>query len=112
MVNKSMETEKGERNFTGYKPNKSKKTIEESKTKVIDFYNDDEVSRMCPGKKDFVLVKNSEGKLVHLQKRLLLANLHELYLHYIHTHIHTKYLNTEKNHEYNIIKYLQDLKNT
>ena len=37
---------------------------------------------MCPGKKDFLSVKNSEGKRVHVQKRLLLANLRELYLHY------------------------------
>ena len=37
---------------------------------------------MCPGKKDFVSVRNSEGKRVHVQKRVLLANLRKLYLHY------------------------------
>ena len=39
------------------------------------FYNDDEFSRQMPGKKDFV----SMGKKVHIQKRLLLCDLKELY---------------------------------
>lgn len=63
-------------------PVKTRKLSEESKTKVIDFYNDDEASRMCLEEKDFVSVKNSEGKRVHVQNRLLLSNLHEMYLYY------------------------------
>ena len=42
---------------------------------VIDFYQDDEFSRMMPSKKDFV----SLGRNQHAQKRPLLCNLHELY---------------------------------
>jgi hypothetical protein len=46
---------------------------------VIYFYNNDEYSRLCPGKKDFVTVK-IDGQRVQKQKRLLLANLKELYV--------------------------------
>lgn len=45
---------------------------------VKDFYNSDEVSRMMPGKKDYVTIRNKEGKN-QVQKRLVLANLHEIY---------------------------------
>jgi len=45
---------------------------------VRSFYECDEVSRMLPGKKDFVSVKQ-EGKRVHIQKRLVLSNLREVY---------------------------------
>ena len=82
MVNKARKLKKAKGILPDISPLKARKLSEESKTKVIDFYNDDEVSRMCPGKKDFVSVKNSEGKRVHVQKRLLLANLRELYLYY------------------------------
>lgn len=44
-------------------------------TLVKAFYEDDEFSRMMPGKKDYVSV----GKNTHMQKRLLLCNLSELY---------------------------------
>ena len=43
------------------------------------FYQDDEYSRLMPGKKDSVSVgKGGKGR-VHEQKRLLLCNLHELF---------------------------------
>ena len=45
---------------------------------VRSFYECDEVSRMLPGKKDFVSVKQ-EGKRIHVQKRLVLSNLREVY---------------------------------
>ena len=45
---------------------------------VTDFYESDEVSRMMPGKKDFVSVRQ-EGKRIHVQKRLVLSNLKEVY---------------------------------
>ena len=45
---------------------------------VQSFYEYDEVSRMLPGKKDFVSVKQ-EGKRVHVQKRLILSNLKKVY---------------------------------
>ena len=45
---------------------------------VVDFYESDSSSRMMPGKKDFVSVKGKHGR-VHVQKRLILCNLKELY---------------------------------
>jgi len=46
--------------------------------KVIEIYQSDEYSRMCPGKKEYVSVK-IEGKKVQKQKRILLINLKEMY---------------------------------
>ena len=48
---------------------------------VKEFYEDDEFSRMCPGKKDFVSVKEGTGR-VHKQKRLLLTNLKEMHIEF------------------------------
>lgn len=45
---------------------------------VHSFYQSDEVSRVMPGKKDYVSVRENEGR-VHVQKRLVLCNLRELY---------------------------------
>lgn len=45
---------------------------------VASFYQTDEVSRMMPGKKDFVSVR-IDGQSVHMQKRLILSNLKETY---------------------------------
>ena len=42
------------------------------------FYQDDEYSRLMPGKKDYVNVGKGNKGRVHEQKRLLLCNLHEL----------------------------------
>jgi hypothetical protein len=42
---------------------------------VVDFYQNDEHSRQLPGKKDSVSI----SKNVHVQKRLILCNLKELY---------------------------------
>ena len=52
------------------------------KENVIDlvklFYESDTSSRMMPGKKDFISVKTDHGR-IHVQKRLILSNLKELY---------------------------------
>ena len=40
---------------------------------VYGFYESDDVSRMMPGKQDFVSVKQGE-QCVHIQKRLVLSN--------------------------------------
>ena len=53
---------------------------------VIDFYEDDEFSRLMPGKKDYV----SLGKKIHKQKRLLLCNLNELYASFKQKYPHHK----------------------
>ena len=47
---------------------------------VKKFYLSDDISRVMPGKKDFVSVRGADGKRVHKQKRLLLmCNLREAY---------------------------------
>ena len=45
--------------------------------KVKAFYESDEVSKMCSGKKDCVKVTTKTGMKEKVQKRFLLANLHE-----------------------------------
>ena len=44
---------------------------------VCSFYESDDISRVMPGKKDFVLVK--ERKREYIQKRLVLSNLRGVY---------------------------------
>ena len=51
------------------------------KQRVIAFYESEEYSRICPGKKEFVVVRDG-GVKSHKQKQLLLLNLHELYVAY------------------------------
>ena len=43
------------------------------------FYERDDISRMMPGLKDVLSIKQENGKREHVQKRLLLADLHEIY---------------------------------
>ena len=54
---------------------KGKKTPQESVDKIIEFYCNDENSRLMSGKKEFV----STARRSHMQKRLILSNLKELY---------------------------------
>ena len=49
--------------------------------RIHEFYQSDEFSRMCPGKKEYVSIKENDEK-VHKQKRLLLINLKELCANY------------------------------
>ena len=49
------------------------------KQRVIAFYELEEYSRICPGKKGYVVVRDG-GEKPHKQKQLLLLNLHELYV--------------------------------
>lgn len=53
---------------------------------VLNFYQNDEYSRMCPGQKDFVSVKKADGSREQKQKRLLLINLKELYIDFVREH--------------------------
>ena len=48
---------------------------------VAAFYEDDQFSRNCPGKKEFVSVRMN-GEKVHKQSRLSLVNLKELHLEF------------------------------
>ena len=50
--------------------------------KVVSFYYNDDVSGLCPGKKDSVRVKNTNGEKVKKQKRFPLGNLKEIFLRF------------------------------
>lgn len=58
---------------------KGKTLSEELKNDVCGFYECDDNSRMCPGMKDSVSVRNKDGEKVQHQKRLILSNLKELH---------------------------------
>ena len=49
---------------------------------VKKFYLDDKNGRMMPGMKDFVSVKRYDGSRDHVQKKLILCNLPELYANF------------------------------
>lgn len=52
---------------------------------VHNFFQQDEISRMCPGKKDCLSIRNIDsGKKEAIQKRLILMNLKEAYCIYKH----------------------------
>lgn len=56
------------------------KIISENITKtVLDFFNDERNSSTMPGKKDYVSIRNEAGKRIHVQKKLILSNLKELF---------------------------------
>lgn len=46
---------------------------------VLNFYERDDISRLMPGIQDYVSVKQMNGVRNHVQKRLILCNLNELY---------------------------------
>lgn len=78
---KRLVEEKGILSSPDPKPGKTLPT--ETAALVKAFYNNDEVSRQMPGQKDYVSMgKDSEGKPIHLQKRLILGNLREIYKHF------------------------------
>ena len=57
---------------------RGKKVTDGERAKVIEFYESDTVSRMCPGTKDYVTVRDEYGSR-KVQKRLILGNLKEIY---------------------------------
>lgn len=62
------------------KVSKGKVISKEIKEYVKNFYESDDVSRICPGKKDYISMWTEEtGKKEHIQKRLVLMNLKEAY---------------------------------
>lgn len=54
----------------------------EIKSKVVILYEDDEVCINMPGMKDFVSTRTENGKRIHMQKRLILQDLKEVYAFY------------------------------
>eukprot|EP00112_Aurelia_sp_Birch-Aquarium-sp1_P016223 Seg366.9 transcript_id=Seg366.9/GoldUCD/mRNA.D3Y31 product="ARL14 effector protein" protein_id=Seg366.9/GoldUCD/D3Y31 len=65
---------------------KGRTITEDTKTAILDFYQDDEYTRLMPGKKDSVSI----GRNVHEQKRLILCNLRELFSEFKRTHPNCK----------------------
>lgn len=61
------------------RPVGNKPLSEEVKKKVIEFYLSSETSRIFPGKKDKVSLKQPNGKRENIQKQLLLYNLVDLH---------------------------------
>ena len=57
---------------------------------VKNFYEKDDVSRIMPGIKDFISIKQEDSKREHVQKRLLLADMQELYCFFKKEHEHVK----------------------
>ena len=68
--------------LTSPNPKRGRPLPVSTKALVKSFYRDDEISRPMPGKKDFLSVREG-GEKVHLQKRLLLCNLKEVYQQFV-----------------------------
>uniref|UniRef100_A0A6P7F2F6 Uncharacterized protein LOC114325877 n=1 Tax=Diabrotica virgifera virgifera TaxID=50390 RepID=A0A6P7F2F6_DIAVI len=59
------------------------KISSEIKQLVINYYLNEEHVYTCPGKKDYVSVRDSEGKKIFIQKKMLLYTVHDVYLKFI-----------------------------
>lgn len=57
----------------------------EIKNQILQFYDSDEITRATPGMNDYVSVR-SEGKRVHIQKRLLVCSLREAFIKFQEMH--------------------------
>ena len=68
------------------KMSKGRKLTEALQAEVIAFYELDEVSRLCPGRKDAVTIRLPNGDKARKQKRLVLANLKEVYFSFKELH--------------------------
>lgn len=82
VVRRSRELKKQKGILADPNPKKGKLLDSDITKEVISFYQLDEYSRICPGKKEFVSVK-CEGGRVQKQKRLLLLNLKELHQQFV-----------------------------
>ena len=78
LVKKARELKKREGILAEPNKKKGKSLNFDIKQRVINFYQSDEFSRMCPGKKEYVSVR-VDGVKTQKQKRLLLINLNELH---------------------------------
>ena len=54
----------------------------ETKECVAEFYERDDVIRMCPDKKDCISIRNKDGSKEKVQKGRLLANISEIYANF------------------------------
>ncbi|XP_071944232.1 uncharacterized protein [Antedon mediterranea] len=79
MVKKSREVKKKKGILGVCDKSQGKSLSEELKESVVRFYENDDNSRICPGKKDKVSVRGKDGEKIEHQKRLVLLNLKELH---------------------------------
>lgn len=66
----------------GIEKKKSRKLSHGTVEMITHFYENDNHSRICPGKKDFVSHRKENGEKEQKQKRLILCNLKELYQYF------------------------------
>ena len=67
----------GAGSFPGKK--RGRKLPEQTRHLVVNFYNDQEMSRCLPGRKDVVVIRHKNGQRETKQKKLLLCNLNEAF---------------------------------
>lgn len=79
MVRKAKQLVKEKGILSSPNPKPGKTLNEKLANTVREFYESDFVSRIMPGKKDYVSVKQLNGKRICKQKRLALSNLNEVY---------------------------------
>lgn len=75
---KAKQLVKDHRIMSSPNPKPGKTLNAETAVLITDFYENEEVSRQMPGKKDFVSLK-IEGKREQVQKKLILSSLRETY---------------------------------
>ena len=61
---------------------KGKKLSADVKHQIKTYYENDDVSRLSPGKKDNLSVRDENGSKTQVQKRLILSNLREVYIQF------------------------------
>lgn len=65
--------------LTSPNPRVGRKLPPETETLVKKHFLREDISRVMPGKKDFVSIKLEDGQRTHIQKQLLMCNIDELY---------------------------------
>ena len=60
------------------------------KAKVVSFYFQPDVSYTCPGKKDYVMVRQRDGSKVKMTKYILVLTLSEAHVEFLKSHPDTK----------------------
>ena len=76
--------------FTSPNPKLGKGLAPTTEQLIAEMYLSDEMSRVMPGMKDYVSIMTDTGKREHVQKRLILCSLKELYEHFKTLHPNVK----------------------
>ena len=80
LVKKARDLKKSHGIIPEMEPGHRVKLSDETKTLVANFFDSDDVGRVCPGKRESVMMgRNDDGEKQFKQKRLLLMNLRETY---------------------------------